>query len=469
MGQKTDGRIFRQGVNKKNWEFKYIEKNKEESSLFLYKTLEIQRYLNQFFKLYKIKIHNCKILYSENSLQIFLSFYVTTTTFYIIKKSLTKYSKECKKTFKPLFSSKYEKRKKNYRNKLEFSNVKKIKRNKKLNITNILKRLQIINNYIFLINYHNKPSNIIKIKNTLYNKNLLLIAINFSCHNFNLNSTTNLIKFQKLLQSVLIYKKLKKKGFKYLYFRKKIIKNKILLNKFKPYSASTKELKELQEILQIVLNNRPEIRIRNFNKKKKQKVIIKKNILLDRVKSYSAVGLKKFQEILLKSLNAYTKNRICISITLQNLNRHKNFSYAQIKGLKQIFKQLRNFVKKSFFKEAINILLVIISRRKSAKVLAEFISEQFRRNQLKMDQVTISRKDNYFLGFLKQTIILLIKSEISCVKGMKIIVKGRFNRAPRARIRNIHFGKFSLQSFNSKIDYHQSTAYTVNGTFGIKV
>ena len=159
MGQKTDARIFRQGVNKKNWEFKHIEKNKEESSLFLYKTLEIQRYLNQFFKLYKIKIHNCKILYSENSLQIFLSFYVTTTTFYIIKKNLTKYSKECKKTFKPLFSSKYEKRKKNYRNKLKFSNIKKIKRNKKLNISNILKKLQIIKHrsckpfYLFSLYY----------------------------------------------------------------------------------------------------------------------------------------------------------------------------------------------------------------------------------------------------------------------------------------------------------------------------
>ena len=66
MGQKIDARIFRQGVNKKNWEFKYIEKNNEESSLYLYKTLEIQKYVNRFFGLYRIKIHNCKILYSEN-------------------------------------------------------------------------------------------------------------------------------------------------------------------------------------------------------------------------------------------------------------------------------------------------------------------------------------------------------------------------------------------------------------------
>lgn len=181
------------------------------------------------------------------------------------------------------------------------------------------------------------------------------------------------------------------------------------------------------------------------------------------------MDLKGFQEILLKSLETYTKNKVNISVTLQNLNRYKQLSHVQIENLKQIFKQLRNFTRNSFFKEAINILLVSISKRKSAKVLAEFISDQFRLNQLRTDQMSISRKDNYFLGFLKQTVMLLIKSDTSCLTGVKIVIKGRFNRAPRARASSIHFGKFSLQSFNSKIDYYQSTAYTVNGTFGVKV
>jgi len=94
MGQKTDARIFRQGVHKKDWELKYIEKNNEESSLYVYKTLEIQKYINRFFGLYKIKIHKCKIFYSDSSLQIFISFYISTKTFYKISKNLTKYSKK---------------------------------------------------------------------------------------------------------------------------------------------------------------------------------------------------------------------------------------------------------------------------------------------------------------------------------------------------------------------------------------
>ena len=88
------------------------------------------------------------------------------------------------------------------------------------------------------------------------------------------------------------------------------------------------------------------------------------------------MDLKGFQEILLKSLETYTKNKVNISVTLQNLNRYKQLSHVQIENLKQIFKQLRNFTKNSFFKEAINILLVSISKRKSAKVLAEFIRRE---------------------------------------------------------------------------------------------
>lgn len=325
MGQKTNARLFRQGLKKKNWEVKYIEKNTEESSLYLYKTLEIQRYVNRFFGLYKIKIHNCKISYSEHSLQIFISFYLTTKTFYSIKKKIIKYSKE------------------------------------------------------FFV-----PSQVLFLK-----------------------------------------KKRQKKKKKYLQYK---------------------------------------LPIKNY-----QKLKTIKNVQFNNFTPYVNTNLKSFQEILLKSLEIYTNNKSIISVTLHNLNKYKQLSNVQIKNLKMIFKQLRIFIKNAFFKEAINILFVSISKRKSAKVLAEFLSNQFRLNQLRTDQMTISRKDNYFLGFIKQTILLLLKSEISCLAGLKIIIKGRFNKAPRARTVCMSFGKFPLQSFDSKIDYYQSTAYTVNGTFGIKI
>lgn len=50
--------------------------------------------------MYKVKIHNCKIFYSNNSLQLFISFYITEKTIYIINKNLTKYQKKLSIRFK---------------------------------------------------------------------------------------------------------------------------------------------------------------------------------------------------------------------------------------------------------------------------------------------------------------------------------------------------------------------------------
>ena len=245
----------------------------EESSFYLYKTLEIQKYLNRFFGLYKIKIHNCKIFYSESSLQVFISFYVTAKTITVIYKNLTKYSKK-------------------------------------------------------LLTYTSRASS--KYKNPKQKK---------------------AIKPQFKLPS-------------------------------------------------------PKVKLKI---KRLQKIRMKKGLLSTKSNTFLAVGLKKFQDILLESLIKYTKNKIDVSVTLQNLNRYKQLSYTQVESLKILFRQLRKYVRNSFFKEAINVLFITILKRKSAKLLADFISDQFRLNQLRTDQRTISRKDNYFLGFLKQAIMLFLK------------------------------------------------------------
>jgi len=143
--------------------------------------------------------------------------------------------------------------------------------------------------------------------------------------------------------------------------------------------------------------------------KKIQKIKIKKGLLSGKSNSFLGVGLKKFQDILMRSLIAYTKNKIDVFVTLQNLNRYKQLPCTQTENLKIILRQLRKYVRNSFFKETINVLFITILKRKSAKVLADFLSDQFKLNQLRTDQRTISRKDNYFLGFLKQAITLFLK------------------------------------------------------------
>ena len=116
-----------------------------------------------------------------------------------------------------------------------------------------------------------------------------------------------------------------------------------------------------------------------------------------------------YEDLIVTVKKGMRKNKIDVSVTLQNLNRYKQLSHTQTESLKILFRQLRKYVRNSFFKEAINVLFITILKRKSAKLLADFISDQFRLNQLRTDQRTISRKDNYFLGFLKQVIMLFLK------------------------------------------------------------
>jgi len=314
MGQKTNAHIFRLGTKKKNWDSKHIGKTKEESSFYVYKNLEIQKYLNRFFKLYGLNLHSYKINYSNNFLQLFISYQITIKTILII-------------------------------NKIHLSQK------------------------LFIKNNRKRKKKIIKYKR---------------------------LKLIKKIKKTLCYKKFQTKQIFYL-------------------------------------NN--------------------------------------FGEVLLESLSVYTKKKINIAFTFQNLNSnlHSELKTQQTKDFKNILLQLKKFVKNLFFKEAMNIMFITITKRKSAKLLSEFISNQFKVNQLRTDQSRVSKKDNYFIGFLKQAIGVFVKSSLSCVTGIKITIKGRINGAPRARSMIVQFGKLPLQSFNAKIDYFQSTAYTSNGTFGVKV
>ena len=75
MGQKVNQTIFRAGTYNYEYNQKYIEKNKEESSLILYTNLEIINYINIVFKTYGMLVHTCKLEYTLNSLNIIIYFF----------------------------------------------------------------------------------------------------------------------------------------------------------------------------------------------------------------------------------------------------------------------------------------------------------------------------------------------------------------------------------------------------------
>jgi ribosomal protein S3 len=78
---------------------------------------------------------------------------------------------------------------------------------------------------------------------------------------------------------------------------------------------------------------------------------------------------------------------------------------------------------------------------------------------------------NFFFKFIKTALTIFIsdKSISSKIKGIKLKIKGRLNKAPRAKSKIITIGNLPVFTIDSTIDYAETTAYSANGTLGVKV
>lgn len=276
MGQKTNSTILNLSLRNAEWKSKYIEKSTEESSVLLYKNIEIRNYLNRIFKIHGLYIHNCKIEYSSTTAHFFITFF------------------EIKTETKKLYA------KKNTKETIVFNNNK-----------NLIK---------YLINH--------------------IVAVDL---NLFLNNKTIIFKIQNLNQ--------------------------------------------------------------------------------------------KFEVLI-------------------NTSKTNTLEY------KSVIKQFRRFFKTSNFKELIKVLFITVSEKDSAKLLAETIAHYFSKQK---------KQHGFLLFLLKRVLEKVINSNFSIVNGIKIVISGRFNGAPRANKKIIIVGKVPLQTFDSSISYYEETSYTLNGTFGIKV
>lgn len=300
MGQKVNSNIFRLGYKNNEWNSLFIEKNFEEFSLYVYKNLEIRKYIDYFFRRYFLLVNYCKIKYSNESLEIFISYYTTLKSIYLINK------------------------------------------------------------------INQRQGILIKDKTRFFNS----------------------------LKS-------KKNDFKKRFW---------------------------------------------IIKKVKQKTLLKTHFFLEK---------------LLESLNSFTGNKLNIKFVLQNINKGLSFRIKNkySKSFRKILTSLRKYSKTVFFRESINIISITNKQKKTSKLLSEFIAFQF----------SVMKRHNFFLNFLKRAFILMLGSNFSKLKGIKIVIKGRLNGNPRSSIRIVQIGKIPLQTFDAIIDYSQSVAFTLYGTFGIKV
>ena len=98
--------------------------------------------------------------------------------------------------------------------------------------------------------------------------------------------------------------------------------------------------------------------------------------------------------------------------------------------------------------------------KESSKLLAQFLSNELKR----------LKHHNFFIRFIQNTLKLFKNNLFSKFKGVKIEIKGRLNRHPRAKKKIIKIANsVSVLKIESIIDYSEKTVFTPNGTLGIKV
>ena len=158
---------------------------------------------------------------------------------------------------------------------------------------------------------------------------------------------------------------------------------------------------------------------------------------------------------LFRVLSLFTNNKFNIVIKFCCINKDLTFlKFSQTKK----FSLLQKFRNTPFLKEGIELLFHVVYNKNSANLLVRFIALQLKK----------IKRQKLFFSFLKQALSILIDSNFSKVKGIKIIVKGRLNGVPRARHKIISIGDVPVQSINEELDYSQTTIHNSSGSYGIK-
>lgn len=202
------------------------------------------------------------------------------------------------------------------------------------------------------------------------------------------------------------------------------------------------------------------IRKKSYKKAPSVKTLLK-NTLKKKFNKYTKLRTN-FIEQFSEGLTNFTLKKLKLFVHLKALNTNVNtISKTKTKKfLKKKLVSLRKYRQTEFFQEGINILFTCTTSKKSSKLLAQFIAIQLKN----------LKRHNFFLKFVKSALTLFNNNILSKFKGIKIKVKGRLNGRPRARSTVFKIADdVSVLSIDSAIDYSEETAFTSNGTLGVKV
>jgi ribosomal protein S3 len=246
---------------------------------------------------------------------------------------------------------------------------------------------------------------------------------------------------------------------------------KIKLNKIKPKSNENNSKKIHSKLINHV-KNLYKYALLNINKnvpeqsKKKRRIKLirfyKKFLGLKKNKLIKNIMVNNFLNRFFTGLQIFFNNLTGVTLILKPLdgNLKKVIKKKKLILLKKKLIRLKKYQKNDFFKEGVSLMFTSIINRNSAQLLATYIASNLKK----------LKKHNFFLKFLKSVLGIFINKNFSKVKGIKIKIKGRINGVPRAKHKIIKIGKrMSILSINSPISYAENTAFTANGTLGVKV
>lgn len=345
MGQKINPTIFRLGINQ-TWKTEFFEKKNHELPLYTFKDLELKDYLERILDIYGLILHDYKQHYNDSTLNLYISYFVTSD-FIVEKKNASE---------KIIIENSSEERK----------SVKRFDANKQVS-SRFSMRTDIKTGRIFYSSF--RPY---KLKQYL----------NFGSH-------------KQLLQQVSLIG---------------------------------------QQHLLVVQNNQY-------------------------LKKSGSIASRKYEGVfseIFKVLNLFIGNRLNIVSHFCCINKNTYFLKSTQKKTLVSLQRLRNT---SLFKSGIELLFHVAFNKNSAHLLAKFIALQVKK----------IKRHKFLLSFIKQTLSILVSSNLSKVKGIKVIVKGRLNGVPRAKHKIISIGDVPVQSISAKLNYSQTATHNSNGSYGIKV
>jgi len=196
--------------------------------------------------------------------------------------------------------------------------------------------------------------------------------------------------------------------------------------------------------------------------KKETEAILNENSLYN-------ISNKAFLNGLLENLTQYIGKNKTVILTIKQINKNlrTKISRQKIMLVKDMLAQLRLYKDENFFNDSINLFFqsLQIKTNKSADILANFIA-------LKLSELSKSKRKNhnFFFRFLETILNWLTHNIVLEIKGIKIEVRGRINKARRTKLRRIIINKpVNTISLFTNTDYSEAYAFTKNGSLGVKV